>query len=236
MTRASSPGGALSLSWCLVVLLMMGSARMAAAQDDAAALHFDLQAQPLDAALAAFGHRTGHSVLVASSLTEGRQAAAVQGRYAPREALQRLLAGTGLVARYSGERAFTLVPAPEAPAARGDAPARNEPQAAATQTRQAYAAVLQRSITRVLCLAQPDAFGRYRLALQLWIDPAGLVEEARLLEPTGVPARDAAVLALLRAMAMDAPPPAGLPQPLTLLLTPRPDPARDCRPYRARAG
>lgn len=249
MTRHSAPGGAPTLPWCLFVLALMMSARLAAAQGVAASgelsagtLYFDLQAQPLESALARFGRITGHSVLVASSLTAGKQAAAVNGELAPREALRRMLDGTGLVARYSAADAFTLMPETQAAPAEVDARARaeeartaraaEEAQAAA-QT--AYAQVLQRSITRVLCIAQPDAFGRFRLGLQLWIDAQGLVEDTRLLEGSGIPERDSAVLASLRALALDAPPPPTLAQPLTILLTPRPDPGRDCRPYVSRA-
>ncbi|MBH1984684.1 MAG: STN domain-containing protein, partial [Burkholderiales bacterium] len=59
-----------------------------------AIVRFDLPAQPLDAALVAFGEVTGYSVLVSSQLAAGRVAAPVRGDYTPAEALQRLLAGT----------------------------------------------------------------------------------------------------------------------------------------------
>ena len=241
MTRASKPGSALSLSWCLVVLLMMG-ARFAQAQlpgprEAAGVLNFDLQAQPLQEALAEFARLTGHSVLVSSSLTTGRGAAAVQGRLAPREALRQLLAGSGLVARYVGEQSFTLVPEfvaeASGPAAAGGAPPGAGDEAAAEL--RAYAAPLQSSITRVLCIAQPDAFGRYRLGVQLWIEDDGTVRDIRVLEGSGQQERDARVLRSLRDLVVDAPP-STLRQPITILLTPRTDPARDCRPHRARAG
>ncbi|WP_162248695.1 TonB family protein [Variovorax sp. Root473] len=241
MTRTSASGGALTLSWCLVMALMMG-ARLAAAQaaSDGEVVRFDLPAQPLEISLAVFGRITGHSVLVASSLTAGREAAAVRGDFAPREALHRMLAGSGLVARYTGTNAFTLVPVPAEPSEKGLADGRatkGDPGAVDAMRAQAgYAAVLQASITRVLCIAQPDAFGRYRLGLRLWIDPTGLVSEARLLEGSGLAQRDVAVLAILRSLEMDAPPPPGMAQPVTILLTPRADPARDCRPYSTARG
>ncbi|SCX73242.1 STN domain-containing protein [Variovorax sp. EL159] len=235
MIRTSASGGALTLSWCLVMALVMCAAHAAAAADDvatdAASLHFDLSAQPLARSLAVFGQLTGHSVLVTSRLTDGREASPVQGDFTPREALQRMLVGTGLVARYTGASAFTLVPVQAATGVQGERAPTGAATAGNAHALQAYAAVLQGAVTRVLCIAQPDAFGRYRLAIQLWIDPAGAVADARLLEGSGVQARDATVLASLRALGLDAPPPAALPQPFTLLLTPRPDPARDCRPY-----
>lgn len=204
-----------------------------------AVVRFDLPPQPLAVSLAAFGRITGHSVLVTSSLMAHREAAGLHGDYAPRDALDRLLVGTDLAARYISGNAFTLVPlhvdAPASPAAQENAPAGMD-RREADVTQLAYAVVLQRAITRVLCIAQPDTFGRYRLAVQLWVDSEGLVSAARLLEGSGVRERDAAVVERLRSLDLETTPPSGLAQPLTILLTPRANPQRDCRPYRGNAG
>lgn len=236
--RRTATGNALALSACLLMTWMTFVCPAAGAADEdgqpAATLRFDLAAQPLDAALVAFGEVTGYSVLVSSQLAAGRMAAPVRGDYTPAEALQRLLAGTQLGARFSGSNAFTLLAlAGAAPAPALVAP--GEP-VAATPGLQAYAAVLQRSLTRALCRLHPDAFGRYRLAFQLWLDERGKVREVHVLEPSGVAQRDSAVLQRLRSLLMDGAPPVGLPQPLTILLTPRPDPAADCAPYLRLAG
>ena len=127
-----------------------------------ATLRFDLPAQPLDAALVAFGEVTGYSVLVSSQLAAGRVAAPVRGDYTPAEALQRLLAGTQLGARFSGSNAFTLLALADAPVAPAPVPAGAVPAAPPLQ---GYAAILQRSLTRALCRLHPDAFGRYRAGL-----------------------------------------------------------------------
>ncbi|WP_422087259.1 TonB family protein [Variovorax sp.] len=221
--------------------LWIGAAHAAnttAGDGGAELLRFDLPVQPLEISLAVFGRITGYSVLVTSSLTAGREAAAVQGDYAPRDALQHMLAGTGLAARYTATNAFTLVPVPAESAAeeaRNARASKAQAEAEGLRIQAGYAAVLQSSITRVLCAVQPDTFGRYRLGIQLWIDPAGLVSGTRLLESSGQGTRDATVLASLRTLEMDAPPPPGMAQPVTILLTPRADPARDCRPYRVRS-
>lgn len=83
-------------------------AQTAAAQE--ARLSFALQAQPLLSALRAFGRQTQLQVLFDDALVEGRQAAAVSGSLSPREALTRLLAGTGLVAVSTQPGTFTLRP------------------------------------------------------------------------------------------------------------------------------
>lgn len=87
-----------------------------------ATVRFDLPAQPLDAALVAFGEVTGYSVLVSRQLAAGRVAASVRGGYTPTEALQRLLVGTQLGARLSGSNAFTLLALAEAKAGGWAAP------------------------------------------------------------------------------------------------------------------
>ncbi len=235
--RRTATGNALALSACLLMTLMTFVRPAAGAADvdgaPAATLRFDLPAQPLDAALVAFGEATGYSVLVSSELAAGRMAASVRGEYTPAEALQRLLVGTQLGVRFSGSNAFTLLALADAPAAPAAEPAA---PVAVTPALQAYAAVLQRSLTRALCRLHPDAFGRYRLAFQLWLDERGTVRAVHVLEPSGVPQRDNAVLQRLRSLLMDGAPPAGLPQPLTILLTPRPDPGADCAPYLRLAG
>ena len=231
--RRAAKGNALSACLLMTLMTLMTFVRPAAGADgaDAAAhatLRFDLPAQPLDAALVAFGEVTGYSVLVSSQLAAGRVASPVRGDYTPAEALQRLLAGTQLGARFSGSNAFTLLALADAPVTPPPVPAEAAP---ATAPLQGYAAVLQRSLTRALCRLHPDAFGRYRLAFQLWLDERGKVRAVHVLEPSGVEQRDRAVLQRLRSLLMDGAPPAGLPQPLTILLTPRPDPDADCAPY-----
>lgn len=215
---------------CLIVTLMAMTHQAIAH----ALIRFDLPAQPLETALVTFGGLTGYSVLVASNLAAGRQAAAVYGDFEPRVALQKLLVDTGLVARYSGSNAFTL--------ALGDGVAEDDAALATNTAKQRvalaktqYAMVLQSSITRILCRAQPEAFGRYRAVFQMWINGDGSVRDARLLESTGLKERDAVMQQALRNGLMDAVPPATLAQPVSILLTPRPDPATDCAPYMSRA-
>ena len=133
----------------------------------------------------------------------------MQGWYAPQDALSRLLAGTGLQARYSSATAFTLVE----PAARPSGPDGDRPATVPL----AYAGVLQRTVTRALCQWRGAEFGRYRAA---WAAPRSRTGDAR---------RDAALTGLMTGLVMDAPPPAGLPQPVLIRLAPRADAAADCR-------
>ncbi|WP_196367977.1 STN domain-containing protein, partial [Achromobacter xylosoxidans] len=124
MTVTQAPGAAWAFAWWFALGLSMLPPAALAQQRAAetALIPFDIAAQPLDAALAAYTQATGMAVLVTSRVTAGRQGAAVRGRLAPREALRQLLAGTGLQARYTSASAFTLVEA-AAPAAAARPPA-----------------------------------------------------------------------------------------------------------------
>ncbi len=226
MTVTQAPGAAWAFAcWFALGLAVLPPAALAQQRTaDTALIPFDIAAQPLDAALAAYTQATGMAVLVTSRLTAGRQGSAVRGRLAPREALRLLLAGTGLQARYSSASAFTLVEAAaSAPAPRAPATA---PSPAAVAR---YAGVLQNTVTRALCQWTGAQFGRYRASLQLWIGRNGVVRQARVLSGTGDARRDEALAGVLSGLIMDAPPPADLPQPVTIVLAPRPDPRTDCR-------
>jgi len=81
----------------------------------AAEREFDLPAQPLGAALAAFARQTGLRLRPLPDELARLEAPAVRGRLAPEEALRRLLAGTGLDFRL--EKGGTVVVTADARAA-----------------------------------------------------------------------------------------------------------------------
>lgn len=76
---------------------------------------FAIAGGPLPAALAAYGQVTGLQVIYPSGLAQGVASAGVSGTMTAREALIRLLAGTGLTARFVDAGTVTL----EKPAAQG---------------------------------------------------------------------------------------------------------------------
>lgn len=171
---------------------------------------FAIAAQPLDQALAQYSLASGLTVLVDSALTAGRHAPAVVGTYAPGDALRKLLAGSPLVIRYAGTHSFTLVAAPrEAPAAHSASAARlrNTP----------YAAALQGAIKRALCKGQGAEPGRYRALAKLWFDKAWRVDKVDWVSGTGSAPLNHRLEAALRGVTA-GPLPAGMPQPVTVLL------------------
>lgn len=69
---------------------------------------FDIPAQSLTSALGQFGQQGGQQILFDEAIVAGRQSSAVQGSYSPRDALERLLAGTGVTIAQSQAGGFVL--------------------------------------------------------------------------------------------------------------------------------
>ncbi|MCC8965146.1 TonB family protein [Bradyrhizobium sp. Pear76] len=193
---------ALMIGACLVLAPPKASA-------EEARIDFDITAQPLAAALEQYGAVAGRNVLYNSNLTAGLHASAVRGPMTADTALARLLAGSGLSARVLGETSFVLYPAPATPQAPLPVPVNH------------YYARLQAGVRAALCADADARPGRYRIALQFWIDPAGNVERYARLGSAGSAAVDAGIDQALRRMQIDAPPPAGLAQPVTLVVVPQ---------------
>ncbi|MCH1999889.1 STN domain-containing protein, partial [Achromobacter xylosoxidans] len=84
------------------------AAPVAQAQPQAAPMQFSIAAQPLDRALRLFSEQSRHQVLFDEAAVAGQQAPAIEGRYTPREALDRLLAGTNVRVNGSRPDVFTL--------------------------------------------------------------------------------------------------------------------------------
>lgn len=226
MTRAF-PGFGAALRACLALGLCTQAAP-GRTEPPPRPIAFAIAAQPLAQALAEYSLASGLTVLVDSALTEGRQAPAVVGTYAPSEALRKLLAGSSLAIRYASAQSFTLVAEPAL------ADGRNGQQGRRLRDTQ-YAATLQGAVKRALCAATGTEPGNYRALMQLWFDKAWRVSRVSWVATTGSPALDGRLESALRGVAV-GPLPAGMPQPVTVLLEPRS--AGDCAgmqgAYRAR--
>lgn len=96
-----------------LAIAMAGGLALPASAADIAPAHahsfrFDIPRQSLDSALVAFSAITRTQVLVAGELTRGVQSPGLAGSFGQNEALSRLLAGTGLSARFVDADTVTL--------------------------------------------------------------------------------------------------------------------------------
>lgn len=85
-----------------VALAAIVSAAPVSAQENAAR-DYDVPAQPLGSALLEVARLSGQSVVVGTDLVVGRRSPRLKGRFAPAEALDRILAGSGLRAERVGD-------------------------------------------------------------------------------------------------------------------------------------
>lgn len=111
--RLAIPAHAVSLLACAPLVML---AVPYAAQAQQAQVAFDIAAQPLAQALGAFVQQSGQQVLFDEAVVIGRSAQAVKGSLAPRQALEQLLAGTGVTISTARAGGFTLMATQPAPA------------------------------------------------------------------------------------------------------------------------
>ena len=98
-------------AWILAAgLFALPLALLAAEPDDTVEL--SQSAQPLDSAVTELARQSGLIIGGDASLLRGKQAPALNGRYTVEEALQQLLAGSGVEARFDGQGGVTLVRVP----------------------------------------------------------------------------------------------------------------------------
>lgn len=120
--RTGAPAGRRLLSRVLALSLMTGSALTAAATWPALAqqqsVTLAVPAGSLAGALNSLARQTGLQIGYDSALVRGRSSRGLSGAFLPREALERLLAGTGIEATFSGQRTVTL--ASDAPSPAGE--------------------------------------------------------------------------------------------------------------------
>jgi hypothetical protein len=175
---------------------------------------FDIPASPLVDALDRYTVLTGLPTLYPSTLVLGRTSSPVQGRHGASAALRLLLQGTGLVVeeiRDGDVEALVLK----------QASADSMPTAIPPINTDDYDALVQRRAWEAFCGQRLTAPGSYRALLRFNIDQGGRIRRPRLLGTTGNVSRDHSLTTVLERLEIGQPPPAGLVQPLTLLILPQ---------------
>ena len=90
-----------SVAGLMLMMTGMPTPSVAQAQQQATLRSFNIPSQPLAGAISAFGRQSGLQVTVAADIADGLRSTAVQGQLSPGQALERMLAGTGLPYRIS---------------------------------------------------------------------------------------------------------------------------------------
>ncbi len=192
-------------------------------------LVFDIPAQPLALAIVAFGERTGVQVLYDSALAEGRHSAAVKGLMTREAALQTLLAGTNLAPRRADANSFVLLAPGDAAAGAAGHVVEGAVLSLDTLRVSApasdfdvYGAVIGSDLQKALRKDARTRSGNFIVRVNIWIDPAGTVRRAELASSTGNDRRDEVIVQILNGFAVSQAPPAGMPQPVAVVIDVRP--------------
>ena len=179
---------------------------------------FDVVAQPLDQALAAFSVSTGLQMLYDSSLAAGRRSSPVLGEMQPREALVLMLAGTGLTARFTSAGAVVIYAGSTSAVTLNPITATAAPvvgRSGANAEAWAYAEAVQRQTVEALRQDATLSGGDYALSVRLWVGEDGAARRVEILRGSGEAGRDADFMALASTLQFPAPPP-DLPQPMRI--------------------
>lgn len=176
-------------------------------------IQFDIPVEPLASALDTYSAATGKDVFYDGAVGIGRRSAAVKGSFTPENALKALLQGTGFVVVPSGAGTYSLVHAPER-AASETAAAR----IASDGRYSYYFAIIQANVRTALCRTRGTLPGSHQLLIKFQIAPNGAIRRLELTGSTGDLTRDAALIETLQTLAFDEPPPATMPQPITMVV------------------
>lgn len=223
--RLSAMRHALS-GWVVVIFLGVGAASGAEEPVTAASneplnraplLHFDMPRQPLKAALGQYHGLTRQSLLYDDAIASGQMVGPLKGDFTSEAALRNLLAGTGIVARYTTRSAFLL----ERPTHEDAATvARSNVPGTTSTEKLAYYVKLQVQITAALCGDPATVPGTYRLAAKFWVGPDRTITRV-LFHPTGDALRDGRIRTALMGVTLSTAPPASVSQPFAMIILPR---------------
>ena len=203
---------------------------------------FDIPAQPVSSAIEAFAVASGVQVIYDRPRGAQPRSNPIQGTFTPRAALNSLLEGTGLNARFTDDQDAVLTPTPLASASASQdldglgstlpklfmAPLRVEGSVVLDAGRpddtsaRLYATAVQAQLQQVLSSDPRTARGDYDARLELWIGPAGDIRQAGIAQTSGQAQRDADILMVVRRLVMDDPPPKDMVQPIRVAVHSRP--------------
>jgi TonB family protein len=218
----------------------IGPARAAEPPAPSGLVDFDIPAEPLAQAIEQFAAATGVQVLYDRPVGAHLTSPGVHGRMTNAQALQQLIAGAGLTARFSTPGDVVLEPVGSAAAAGASttAPPANLPSLALPPLRvtapfelemtdddgaavRLYASLVRNNVHQALMQTPKLSREEFDASLDLWVSANGVVRSVRLQASSGHAERDALIQAAIEGLALDAPPPPGLPQPIHVSISAR---------------
>jgi hypothetical protein len=223
--RFPAPIAALLLAWTMTMSGVFSSGAQSLRQEGQ--INFNISAQPLSRALMAYAAATGLEIFYNAVLAEKQRSVALVGRLAPSDALQILLRDTGYVAKPTMPGAFTIVPAPRPSSLSTIA------DASARRHFEPFFAAIQARIGDTLCRNGELLSAPGELLFQFWLAPSGVVARAQVIDEKGEPADDQTLAIALRGLVL-ASPPAGMPQPVNMVIFPPSGVSKSCGRVEAR--
>lgn len=192
--------------------------------------HYDIPAQPISAALAAFANQTHVNIAFRPQVTGSIRSHAIRGRYTPQMALTLLLAGTGLGTVFTGPRsaivyALDAPPPPERPIDENGFPLITLDTAEVRATRIIgtrppamssldYAHRAQARIRAILAANLEYERSPYRARIGITIDKSGRIADVLVTRSEAKVEHDAQVRAMLLGLNMEDAPPDTMVQPI----------------------
>jgi hypothetical protein len=175
---------------------------------------FDIPAQPLASALETYSSVTGIEAIYGSEVAGGRRSAEVRGTFSAVEALRTLLSGTSLIARPIAQDAVTidLLQTTDAPVT-GPSPDKS--------VHSDYFSLIQSGLERAFCNDDQVRPGGYRAVLKFTITASGQIRQPSVVGTTGSEVRDRMIARKLDGMLLGNSPPAGLQQPIIMVILPQ---------------
>lgn len=195
---------------------------------------YDIPSLPLNAALARFAQISHVDIIYDDTLAGNRRSADVSGQLTPQQALARLLAGTGLIFRFTRwNSALVYAPPAEvstAPRSEGAVPVlvldTMQVRASAivgTPNRASFDVYGRHVLASIDRELRPEAVeeGRlYRAVIRLWIESDGSVRRVNFAQGSGDAKADHDIARRVSDLRFEAPP-SDMPQPIRLQLEAR---------------
>ncbi len=205
----------------------------AAAAPAPAAIDYDIPPQSLAAAVEAYAVASGVQVLYDRPAGAEPQSGGVRGSFTPQAALDRLLAGTGLFARFAGPRNVILEAPPSVGGGDPDGPPRGvasldlgtvrvtaplliEPAKPSIAEVKLYGGLVKAYVTTALATDAKTSKAPYVAGISIWIGPSGVFQKVVVFSSTGNKRIDAAIGAVLERLVLADPPPENFPQPINM--------------------